>query len=342
MDSRNAINDGCIGSFVAGLIESRLRHGLDVSDAQVSTKTFVVIYGWPFGWSDCDQVSRTNALTASQAVRGSFDARRTVLDVEPLECRALLSGLSASLTTDQPVYQVGEPIEMTFTMTNTSDAPASVVYGPSFDGFIATQGGQTVWQSNAGINPMFAVLETLQPGTSFTLHATWSGTTVNGLTSVTTTGQFVVTNQLDSTGASATFTIESPLSFSLSASQSVVEVGQSIGFAYSITNTSNQPVTFNMAPTSFIVTNNGGTVWESGSGASSPAPTSETLQPGQSVTQTATWNGVANQGTLAGTNVLGGFRRCRRGLAHDGKRGISDRESAVSVGDNRSNELSAR
>ena len=244
--------------------------------------------------------------------------RRTYLAVERLECRALLSGLSASLTTDHSVYQSGEPIEMTFTLTNTSDAPASVVYGPSFDGFIATQAGQTAWQSNAGINPAWAMAETLQPGGSFTLHATWNGTIGNppwigpfgnGLTSTTTSGQFVVTNQLDRTGASATFTIESPLQYTLHESRSDVEFGQTIGFSYSITNTSAQPVTFNMAPTSFIVTNanNGDTVWESGSGASSHAPTAETLQPGQSVTETATWNGVANQGTVAGTNVWEGF-----------------------------------
>jgi Intracellular proteinase inhibitor len=229
--------------------------------------------------------------------------RRTSLAVESLECRALLSALSASLTTDQTVYQAGQPITMTLTLTNTSDAPASFDYGPSFDGFIATQGEETVWQSNAGINPMWAMAETLQPGASFTLHATWNGTIASGLASTTTAGQFVVTNQLDPTGASATFTIESPLSYRLSASQSVVEFGQTIGFTYSITNNSDQTFTFNLAPTNFTVTGGGGTVWESDPGSSAPAPTSETLQPGQSITETAAWNGVANQGTLAGTDV---------------------------------------
>ena len=89
---------------------------------------------------------------------------------------------------------------------------------------------------------------------------------MSSVTSTTTTGQFVVTNQLDPNGASATFTIESPLSYRLSESQPVVEFGQSIGFTYSITNNSDQPVTFELAPTNFTVTNNGGTVWESDPG----------------------------------------------------------------------------
>ena len=40
---------------------------------------------------------------------------------------------------------------------------------------------------------------------------------------------------------------------------------------------------------------------------SSQPSTSETLQPGQSMTETSSWNGVANEGTLAGANVWGSF-----------------------------------
>ena len=40
---------------------------------------------------------------------------------------------------------------------------------------------------------------------------------------------------------------------------------------------------------------------------SSQPSTSETLQPGQSMTETSSWNGVANKGTLAGANVWGSF-----------------------------------
>jgi hypothetical protein len=50
--------------------------------------------------------------------------RKASLIVEPLECRSLLSGISATLTTDQSVYTAGEPIQMTFTFTNTGSGPA--------------------------------------------------------------------------------------------------------------------------------------------------------------------------------------------------------------------------
>ena len=49
---------------------------------------------------------------------------------EPLEGRELLSGVIYSLTTDQPNYQVGQPIEMTFTETNTGDQPVTVAVSP--------------------------------------------------------------------------------------------------------------------------------------------------------------------------------------------------------------------
>ena len=83
--------------------------------------------------------------------------RKTRPGVELLESRALLSALSASLTTDQTVYQVGQPIQMTFTETNTSNQPINVDEGPSIDGFDVTHNGAPVWESNWGINPMVLV-----------------------------------------------------------------------------------------------------------------------------------------------------------------------------------------
>jgi hypothetical protein len=143
--------------------------------------------------------------------------RNKSLIVEPLECRALLAGLtglshlSASLTTNQSVYQVGEPVRMTFTFTNSGNTPASFDYGPSFDGFVVSQGGQTVWQSNAGLSSMIAIEKTLQPGQSFSLQTMWDGMVAGSSNSNTLTGSFVVTDQLDTTGASATFQIDAPL-----------------------------------------------------------------------------------------------------------------------------------
>ncbi len=60
----------------------------------------------------------------------------------------ITSPFTDTLTTNQSDYSAGEPVQMTFTMTNTSDEPASVVWGAVNDGFIVTQGNQVVWQSN--------------------------------------------------------------------------------------------------------------------------------------------------------------------------------------------------
>ncbi len=132
-------------------------------------------------------------------------SRRTRLDVEPLEGRTLLSGLSYSLTTNQATYIPGQPVEMTFQETNNSSQPISVQDGPSIDGFTVTQGGSEVWRSNGGVNPLFIMLEPLQPGQSLTLTATWNGIPTGSSTPAT--GRFAITNQLNPQAASATVTI---------------------------------------------------------------------------------------------------------------------------------------
>jgi Intracellular proteinase inhibitor len=133
--------------------------------------------------------------------------RRKRPNLEPLEGRALLSvpGLSYSLTTDQSVYQPGQPVEMTFQATNVSDRPIAVDDGPSIDGFTVTHDGTAVWRSNAGVNPMFILLDTLQPGQSLTLTATWDGIPTGD--SAPVPGTYVITNQLSPDAASATLTI---------------------------------------------------------------------------------------------------------------------------------------
>jgi hypothetical protein len=75
--------------------------------------------------------------------------RRASLAVEGLEDRALLSSLAYSLTTDQSVYQVGQPIEMTFTETNTGDQPVTVSVSPT--DFSVSQNNAVIWQSDPGL-----------------------------------------------------------------------------------------------------------------------------------------------------------------------------------------------
>ncbi len=63
-------------------------------------------------------------------------------------------------------------------------------------------------------------------------------------------------------------------------------------FTFTETNTGDQPVTVSVSPTDFTVSESGSPVWESNPENDGQPPTSVTLQPGQSLTQTATWDGT--------------------------------------------------
>ena len=158
---------------------------------------------------------------------------RTRPQLEAAEERALLSDLSISLTTDQPIYQPGQPIQFTFNETNVSNHPVIASYGPSVDGFLVSQNGSSVWQSNAGVNPLWVAMETLQPGHSFTLKSTWDGVPNLESSPIIGGGTFTVTNQLDPGGASATFQVEPPnISYSFSTDQPVYQVGQPVQITF--------------------------------------------------------------------------------------------------------------
>ncbi len=207
--------------------------------------------------------------------------------VELLEARALLSAMSATVTTNQSVYQPGQPIQMTFTETNISNAPVKVVYGPSNDGFNVTENGNLIWQSNASANPLYLIYGTLKPGQSLTLHATWDGPDSQALASVLAGGTFTATNQLDPQGASATFQIAPALSTSVTTSQAVYQVGQSVDVTFVETNTSSSPIVVTPSGT-FTITNIAAAnvaVFSENIGQSAVL----TLQPGQSATETASW-----------------------------------------------------
>ena len=237
--------------------------------------------------------------------------RNTHLACTPLESRVLLSGgtgLTPSITTDASVYQSGQPIQIQFTETNNTSQPLQFAYGPSDDGFDFSEGDATVYQSNGGINAMVLILDTLQPGESKTFDFTWngvSGSQINEKAQSLTPGTFTVTNQLDPS-VSATFQIASPLSYTFALDQQSYHVGQPIAIKLTETNAGSRPVKVNVNAPSFTVTNAlGQTVWQyQGSSAS---PTTQTLRPGQSITETATWDDVANVGPTAGTDVLGSF-----------------------------------
>ena len=220
-------------------------------------------------------------------------ARKIALRVERLEVRELLSSLSYSLTTDKSTYQVGQPVALTFTETNTSTKPVTVTNGPGTDGFTVTEGGTTIWQSNSGINAQYVQQDTLQPGQSLTETASWDGESTASPT-VAATGSFSVTNQLAPQSASASFQVASPVTYNVTTNQSTYQVGQPVQLSFTETNPSTSAVSVTVDPPNFTVAQAGNSVWSSNPDAASQATTTEILYPGQTVTQTATWDGTSN------------------------------------------------
>ena len=81
-------------------------------------------------------------------------------------------------------------------------------------------------------------------------------------------------------------------------------IGQPIEITYTETNTTSEPMSLNTAPSDFSITQAGfGTLLANVPATWGVTSDTATLLPGQSISETATWNGVANVGSLAGTNV---------------------------------------
>ena len=230
-------------------------------------------------------------------------ARRRHLRIERLEERALLSGVSYTLTTNQSTYQAGQPIQITLTGTNTTNQTIQTIAGPDLDNFVVTENGVAIWDSELVELPL-AYLATLQPGQSLTETATWDGVPNLGRSSGLAGGSFTVTNAALSSPLSASFQIDTPLSYNIMTDESNYAIGQPIEITYTETNTTSEPMSLNTAPSDFSITQAGfGTLLANVPATWGVTSDTATLLPGQSISETATWNGVANVGSLAGTNV---------------------------------------
>ncbi len=100
-----------------------------------------------------------------------------------------------SITTDQSVYQAGQPVTMTFTETNEGDQPIAVVTGAT--SIQVTQNGNLVQGFPFSVSTSWT---TLQPGQSLTQAQTWN-------TNSEDSGTYVVSDLLDPNGSTATFQI---------------------------------------------------------------------------------------------------------------------------------------
>ena len=224
--------------------------------------------------------------------------------------------LDTSVTTDQSVYNPGQPVNLTFTETNVSDQPVTVVTGPS--AFQVMQDGTDVWDANSNGGTSSMTWTTLQPGQSYTQTDTWDGVPNTGLLSSPWI-PFTVSDGLDPEADSATFQFAAPpasqLATSLTTNQAVYQLGTPIQMTFTQTNVGTQPIQVLVvlvgAP-AFDIQQDGTQIWGSDFGLVGGMSYSwQTLQPGQSATRVSTWNGVPDQlpssepsGTFTVTNAF--------------------------------------
>jgi hypothetical protein len=92
--------------------------------------------------------------------------------------------------------------------------------------------------------------------------------------------------------------------YSLTTDQSAYQVGKPIKITFTEKNTGDQPVTVYVSPTDFTVSEHGSPIWKSNPANDGQPPTAITLQSGQSVSQTATWDGtIAETADQDGTTM---------------------------------------
>ena len=78
------------------------------------------------------------------------------------------------MTTDQPTYQVGAAVQISFVLTNTGDQPVTFTV-PSYY-FIVEPANESSTYLNWPGDPDQLPVVTLQPGQSYSVFATWDST----------------------------------------------------------------------------------------------------------------------------------------------------------------------
>ncbi len=231
-----------------------------------------------------------------------------------------------SVSTNQTVYQVGQPVDLTSHATNTSSNPVTILNSLSLpEEFEVSQDGKTIWSGGyPGIvvdpleppTPFEVETTTIQPGATATYTTPWYGVlSLISSTESTVTGSFEASLAAFPQVPPASFEIGSAIKYTLSVEQGTYlgepgnQAGQPVPMTFTQTNTSNQAVAVVVRPPDFAVSLQSPptVVWQSDPTAGAAPGTTEILQPGQSITQTATWNDIATQGSLASASASGLF-----------------------------------
>lgn len=139
----------------------------------------------------------TGTLVIQSQYAGAPTAAIQVVAAAPVTA-PVPSSLSVTLTTNQSVYQEGQPVVMTVTATNNTSRDETVDIMPASVAFQVFQNDTEVWTSQpSGVVSLDIEAVTIAPGETVTLSsATWDGQSNVGPAS-TPTGTLVVRSLFD-------------------------------------------------------------------------------------------------------------------------------------------------
>jgi len=219
--------------------------------------------------------------------------------LEPLEGRALLSDLAVTVTTDQPSYQVGQPIRITLTETNPTNHDVTVAEGCGVSDFWTTQDGAEVWRkSKDGPQPLCPIFlgGVLHAHQSRSFNALWNGHTDEGPPG-TPTGVVEVSGQVDGV-ASPPLAIRiepsavNPLVLTVTTNHELYRPGRRVQITVTATNTGNEPIALGVDSPKITVSRGGVAVWQLRRKVHPQVD--RLLQPGQARKFAVAWKGLPN------------------------------------------------
>ena len=202
------------------------------------------------------------SLSSQVNAFGTFVVSNTIAPAGLTATFQITDPIVSTVTTDQSVYQLGEPVQLTYTEVNTSDQSITIPH-PQPAGFGITHNGTPVLIDAVPLIYIFGT-ETVAPGQFFTVSQVWNGIPMLGPSAPNDlTGTFVVDYGpgANATLATTTFEIVAPspddLVTSVTTDQTSYQAGQPVTMTFTETNVGDQPIAVLTGSTEFDITQNG-------------------------------------------------------------------------------------
>ncbi len=218
-----------------------------------------------------------------------------------------------SVRTDKLAYRLGEPVQITVTVTNTTDAPLTLYFDTSCQAFFAVEdaSGATVYNLELHVGCLTIPTEiTLQPGQSQSYPFTWNQVDDGG--APIPPGNYVIRSIIPSTPALTEGSVAVPIGLpavaTVETDRDLYLRGETVRIVVTIINTGSETLTLNYSSgckAFFNVETVSGAVvyeWERHVGCTL-LPTSLTLQPGESTSFPFNWDQVDDFGIAVPTGT---------------------------------------